>query len=82
MKGCLELMLCVFSTEHTSTCNYVCYCPCCRDLESRAPSRSKEAQMKKLRNECYSLWMDMLYRLSLANYMYVSPSIIDDSMHT
>ena len=40
-----------------------------RDLESRESSRSRQAQMKKLRNESYSLWMDMLYRLSLANYV-------------
>ena len=40
-----------------------------RYLESQQPSRRKEVQMKKLRNEAYSLWMDMLYRLSLANHV-------------
>ena len=52
----------------------MCVCVCVsRGLESQEPSRRREAQMKKLQNECYSLWMDMLYRLSLANY--VSPFI-------
>ena len=40
-----------------------------RGLEAQEQSRRKEAQMKKLENECYSLWMDMLYRLSLASYV-------------
>ena len=45
------------------------YLYCVRYLESQEPSRRKEAQMKKIQNEAYSLWMDMLYRLSLANYV-------------
>ena len=37
-------------------------------------SYRERAKRKKLQNESFSLWMDMLYRLSLANH--VSASII------
>ena len=32
-------------------------------------SYKERVKRKKLQNESYSLWMDMLYRLSLANHV-------------
>ncbi len=40
-----------------------------RDKDFKEMTKRERLQWKKMRNESYSLWMTMLYGLSLANHV-------------
>ena len=48
----------------------LCCVHSCRDETTEKLKRSEILLLRKQRNESFSLWMDMVYRLSLANHVY------------
>lgn len=71
-------MLYIYTWACTCACTCTCFCSLilhndhhygyCRE-ETKEMSYKERVKRKKLQNESYSLWMDMLYRLSLANHV-------------
>ncbi len=52
-----------------------------RNKDPKEMTKRERMQWKKMRNESYSLWMTMLYGLSLANHVGCPVSIATKLMH-
>ena len=54
---------------HTHTHTHSISIPSFDNVQERIVWTKKQSEHKKEQRECYALWMDMLYRLSLANHV-------------